>query len=67
MAGTAGRASELAELLEEASFHITQARGAGLERTDELRAALRRARELLVDADALAADVAAARRTEERP
>ena len=58
----AHRARELSDLLEEASFQITAARAAGLERVDDLRSAMKKAREVLADADGLAADVAVVRR-----
>jgi hypothetical protein len=56
---------ELGSLLDEVSFQITSARWAGLDRVEELRASLKRARDLIADADALAAGVAADRRERE--
>lgn len=50
---------ELGEILESLSYELTAARSAGLGRSDALRAALRRARQLVDEADALAAGVQA--------
>lgn len=57
--------TELSQLLERASYQITTARGAGLGQIGELRAALKRAREALADAESLAADVDVRRRERE--
>lgn len=46
--------AELDALLEDLSYELTAARTAGLDRPDLLRASLRRARQLVDDADALA-------------
>lgn len=56
------RNEELARLLDEISYEVTAARSAGLGRVDDLRAALRRARDLVAQADALASSLLAARR-----
>ena len=57
-------ADELADLLDKVSYELSSARAAGVGRPEELRAALKRARELVADADALAAAVGARRRDE---
>jgi hypothetical protein len=57
-------AAELDGLLDQASYVLTTARTAGLEDTERLRAALKRIRSLVGDADALAASVEAERREE---
>ena len=59
------KVAELDELLDRASYTLTSARTAGLDRTSELRAALKRLRGLVADADALAASVDAERREAE--
>jgi hypothetical protein len=56
------RAEELADILERVSFELSSARAAGIGRPEELRAALKKARVLISDADALASAVAASRR-----
>ena len=56
------QAQELAELLDRVSYELSSARAFGLGRPDELRAALKKARELVADADSLAAAVGAAQR-----
>jgi hypothetical protein len=53
---------ELEAILDELAYALTAARAVGVGRPDELRAALRRARDLLADADALAASIGAERR-----
>ena len=58
----AEQTQELSELLDRVSYELSSARAAGLGRPDQLRAALKKARELVADADALAAAVGAARR-----
>jgi hypothetical protein len=58
------QADELAELLDRVSFELSSARAAGIGRPEELRAALKRARNLVADADALASAVDARRRGE---
>jgi hypothetical protein len=55
------KAAELEGILDEVSYALTSARTAGLDRTDELRAALRKARNLVADADALAVSVSVER------
>jgi hypothetical protein len=50
---------ELEAILDEVSYQVTSARAAGLDRIDELRAALKRVRDLAVDADTIAGAVAA--------
>jgi hypothetical protein len=57
-------ADELSDLLDKVSYELSSARAAGVGRPEELRAALKRARELVADADALAAAVGARRRDE---
>ena len=62
------RIQELHELLDEIGYELTSARAAGLAQPDELRSALKRARTLIIGAEALVADaVAAARKSENRP
>lgn len=56
------RRQELENILDEISYELTSARTAGLGRPDALRASLRRARDLVSSADALAGAVAAAQR-----
>ncbi|MDQ3877191.1 MAG: hypothetical protein M3290_02400 [Actinomycetota bacterium] len=56
--------SELAELLDEVAFELTQARAATLDNADGMRAALKRAHDLIGQADALVSSVAAARRSD---
>lgn len=56
---------ELEGILDEISYELTSARAAGLERPDRLRTSLRRARDLVSDADSLASAVAAAQREAE--
>lgn len=53
--------AEIEELLDAVSYEVTSARAAGLGRPEELRTALKRARELLADADSIASHVAVAR------
>ncbi len=53
--------NELESLLDSVSYEITAARSAGLAATSELRAALKRARSLVADAEALASSVEAER------
>jgi hypothetical protein len=65
---TESRIQELSALLDEVGYELTSARAAGLARPDELRSALKRARTLIVGAEALVADaVAAAKKSEDRP
>ena len=52
---------ELERILDDLAYELTGARTAGLDEPDELRAALRRARDLLAEADGLAAAVGARR------
>jgi hypothetical protein len=52
---------ELERIFDDLAYELTGARTAGLDQPDELRAALRRARDLLADADGLAAAVGAER------
>ena len=59
------RAEEMNELLEEVSYALTSARTSGLQRVDEMRSALKRAREAIVSAESLAADIVMVRRREE--
>jgi hypothetical protein len=53
---------ELERILDDLAYQMTAARTAGVQRPEELRAALRRARDLVAEADALAAMVAAKRK-----
>lgn len=62
---TSSHKQELEGILDEISYELTSARTAGLDRPDALRASLRRARDLVADADSLASTVAAAQRDEE--
>ncbi len=55
------RRQELEGILDELAYELTGARTAGIGQPEELRRALRRARELLADADALAASIGAER------
>jgi len=55
------QAAELAELLDKVSYELSSARAAGIGRPEALRVALKRARELVADADALAQAVGARR------
>jgi hypothetical protein len=64
-AGAPDRSEELHSLLEDVSFELSGARAAGLSDLVRLRAALKRARELIADADALAASVGVERRTDQ--
>ena len=57
-------AEEFADLLDRVSFELSSARAAGIGRPDEVRAALKRARNLVADADALASEADARRRDE---
>ncbi len=57
---------ELESILDDLAYELTGARTAGIEQPEVLRAALRRARDLLADADGLAASIGAQRRTNER-
>lgn len=50
---------ELERLLDDLAYELTGARTAGVDQPDELRAALRRARDLLAEADGLAAALGA--------
>jgi hypothetical protein len=59
------QADELADLLDKVSYELSSARAAGVGRPDALRAALKRARELVADADALAAAVHVERESRE--
>jgi hypothetical protein len=52
---------ELERIFDDLSYELTGARTAGVDQPDELRAALRRARDLLADADGLAASIGAER------
>lgn len=53
--------SELERIFDDLAYELTGARTAGVDQPDELRAALRRARDLLADADGLAASIGAER------
>jgi hypothetical protein len=55
-------AVELDGLLDQASYLLTTARGAGLDDIEKLRVALKRIRALVGDADALASSVESERR-----
>lgn len=55
---------ELESILDDLAYELTGARTAGVEQPEILRAALRRARDLLADADGLAAAIGAQRREE---
>ena len=57
--------NELDQILEELSYEVTGARSAGMDRPEDLRAALRKARALVSDADALVQSEIA-RQTEKR-
>ena len=59
------QADEFADLLDRVSFELSSARAAGIGRPEELRAALKRARNLVADADALASAADAKRRGSE--
>lgn len=59
---TRNEARELDRILEELSYELTAARTAGVAEPDELRATLRRARDLLAEADGLAASIGAEHR-----
>ncbi|MGH2754091.1 MAG: hypothetical protein ACRDLB_06615 [Actinomycetota bacterium] len=59
------QAIELADLLDKVSYELSSARAAGISRPEELRAALKKARELVSDADALAQAAGAQRREDE--
>jgi hypothetical protein len=61
---TTDPARELDALLEEVAFELTQARAAALAHPESLRHALKRARELIAQADALVSSVAATQRAE---
>lgn len=65
VSGAPDRSEELHALLEEVSFELSGARAAGLSDLVRLRAALKRARELIGDADALAASVGVERRKDQ--
>ena len=52
---------ELETILDALAYELTGARTAGVEQPEIVRAALRRARDLLADADALAASIGAER------
>jgi hypothetical protein len=52
---------ELERIFDDLAYELTGARTAGVDQPDELRAALRRARDLLADADGLAASIGAER------
>jgi hypothetical protein len=52
---------ELESILDDLAYELTGARTAGVEQPEVLRAALRRARDLLADADGLAASIGAQR------
>jgi hypothetical protein len=56
------RRAEFERLLDEISYEITGARTSGLEEAERSRASLRKARDLLADADALAASTHAGER-----
>ena len=56
---------EMDHLLEEVSYALTAARTAGLDRGEEMRAALKRGREAILAAESLAADVVMMRRRKE--
>ena len=52
---------ELERIFDDLAYELTGARTAGVDQPYELRAALRRARDLLADADGLAASIGAER------
>lgn len=56
---------ELEGILDDISYELTSARTAGLDRPEQLRSSLRRARDLVADADSLASVAAAAQREEQ--
>ncbi len=56
---------ELAGLLDEVAYELTQARAAGLGQPEAMRAALKRVQDLIGQADALVSSDAAARRNDE--
>ena len=58
-------AGELERLLDDVTYDITTARSAGLTDVDSLRGALKRAKQRIDAADALAGDVAVKRRRSE--
>lgn len=53
------RSQEFEKLFDDVAYELSSARAAGLARPDEARAALKRARDLIADADTLAAIVLA--------
>lgn len=53
------RSREFEKIFDDLTYELSSARAAGLERPDEARAALKRARDLIADADTLAAIVLA--------
>lgn len=55
---------ELESILDGLAYELTGARTAGVEQPEILRAALRRARDLLADADGLAASIGAQRQND---
>jgi hypothetical protein len=55
-------AMEMEALLDQASYLLTTARGAGVEDIEKLRATLKRIRALVGDADALASSIEGERR-----
>lgn len=55
------RQRQLEAILDDLAYELTGARTAGVHQPDVLRAALRRARDLLADADGLAASIGAER------
>ena len=57
---------ELESILDDLAYELTGARTAGVGQPEILRAALRRARDLLADADGVAASIGARRPGEDR-
>lgn len=64
MPRTRDQQSELESILDDLAYELTGARTAGVEQPEILRAALRRARDLLANADGLAASIGAQRQSE---
>lgn len=58
---SADQQRELERIFDELAYELTGARTAGVAQPEILRAALRRARDLLADADGLAASIGAER------
>lgn len=56
------RVDEYERIFDEVAYQLSTARAAGLDRPDDARAALKRVRDLVAEADSLAAMVAARRK-----